>query len=129
MQKLVTAEIKKASKKFPLYSQDGKKGQAVVLARYFTPYSNYTWYMLEFDPTTGDAFGYIVGPEPEYGYFNVNELQNIKHNARFMGRIISLQAIERDISIDSGKQTLEQILEERGEQKPSWWADKEEEVA
>lgn len=48
-QKLLTSAIKNAARKFPLGSQDGKRGEALVLARFFTPASAYTWYMLEYD--------------------------------------------------------------------------------
>lgn len=62
-QKLLTSAIKNAARKFPLGSQDGKRSDALVLARFFTPASSYTWYMLEYDEENDEAFGYIVGPE------------------------------------------------------------------
>jgi len=58
----------------PLYSQDGKGGQAIVHVKFFTPDSNWTWYATEFDPEEGMFFGLVVGLEIELGYFSLNEL-------------------------------------------------------
>jgi hypothetical protein len=116
-QKLITAAITNASKKFGLYSQDGKRGQSVVLARFFTPASNMTWYMTEFDPETGDGFGVVVGQFTELGYFNVNEMQNAKMQS---GLFRGMQAIERDIHVAPKKQTLIECMKSYGDEIPSW---------
>lgn len=125
-QKLITTAITNASKKFGLYSQDGKRGQAVVLARFFTPASNMTWYMTEFDPETGDGFGVVVGCETEWGYFNLNEMQNAKMQSGFFR---GMQAIERDIHVTPKKQTLIECMKSYGDEIPSWLLPKEEEKA
>lgn len=120
-QKLLTSAIKTAARKFPLGSQDGKRGEALVLARFFTPASSYTWYMLEYDEENDEAFGYIVGPEPEYGYFSVKELQEARMQSGFLR---GMQAVERDISVDPKKRTLADLLKAYGEKAPSWWQEK-----
>lgn len=125
-QKLITAAITNASKKFGLYSQDGKRGKAVVLARFFTPASNMTWYMTEFDPETGDGFGVVVGSATEWGYFNVNEMQNAKMQS---GLFRGMQAIERDIYVAPKKQTLIECMKSNGDTIPSWLLPDEEEKA
>lgn len=125
-QKLITAAITNASKKFGLYSQDGKRGKAVVLARFFTPASNMTWYMTEFDPETGDGFGVVVGSATEWGYFNVNEMQNAKMQS---GLFRGMQAIERDIYVAPKKQTLIECMKLNGDTIPSWLLPDEEEKA
>ena len=125
-QKLITAAITNASKKFGLYSQDGKRGKAVVLARFFTPASNMTWYMTEFDPETGDGFGVVVGCETEWGYFNVNEMQNAKMQS---GLFRGMQAIERDIYVSPKKQTLIECMKANGDRIPSWLLPEEEKAA
>lgn len=127
MRKLITKTIENVSKKFPLYSQDGKKGEAKVLARFFTPYTrNYTWYMLEYDTSSGDAFGYVVGPEPEYGYFNVNELQDILLDFKVGGLIVKLQAVESDVRIVPGEDSLADLLKRHSDPEPRWWKEDEE---
>lgn len=49
-----------------------------VHAAYIIPFrSNWTWYMTEYDRETGDAFGLALGIEPEWGYFNIRELEEL----------------------------------------------------
>jgi len=49
-----------------------------VHAAYIIPFrSNWTWYMTEYDRETGDAFGLVLGIEPEWGYFNIHELEEL----------------------------------------------------
>jgi len=45
--RLMNAELAESLKKFPLYSQDGKKADAVVVAKYFFPATALTWYVTE----------------------------------------------------------------------------------
>ena len=45
--KLLTEEIRKQLP--PLYSQDGKGGKAIAHCKFFTPDSNFTWFVTEFD--------------------------------------------------------------------------------
>jgi hypothetical protein len=61
----------------PLYEKEGKGTDAVAIVKFFTPDSNWTWYVSEFD---GDDlfFGLAVGFEPELGYFRLSELQSIR---------------------------------------------------
>ena len=48
-----------------------------VYAKYFTPDSSWTWYLLEFDGRDR-CFGYVTGLDAELGYFTLGEL----HDAR-----------------------------------------------
>lgn len=86
--KLLTKEI---LKKVPaLYSQDGKGEEAIAYAKFFNPTGAGTWYMTEYNPETGEAFGKVVLHDTELGYFSVPELQTIKVGFGL--------GIERDIS-------------------------------
>ena len=72
--KLMTKTVQKALP--ALYSQDGKGDDAIVHAKFFTPWSNWTWFVME---TDGDlCFGIVEGHETEYGYFTVSELAAVK---------------------------------------------------
>lgn len=71
----------------PLYSQDGAGDAAVVRVKLFSPYSNYTWYILEFYGED-QCFGWVEGPYPEYGYFSLTELANARRG--------SVPLVERD---------------------------------
>ena len=53
-------------------------GDKTVHAAYIIPFrSNWTWYLTEYDPETEDAFGLVIGIEPEWGYFNIKELREV----------------------------------------------------
>jgi hypothetical protein len=54
----------------------GASGTAYV--KWFTPDSNWTWYVMEYDPETGDCFGLVDGLEKEMGYFNLKEISEIR---------------------------------------------------
>ena len=62
-----------------LYDQEHTNlGDTQVHAAYIIPFrSNWTWYMTEYDRETGDAFGLVLGIEPEWGYFNIHELEEL----------------------------------------------------
>jgi len=76
--KLLTTELRR--KLPPLYGQDGKGGEAVVYAKYFTPDSSWTWYALEGSEEDGDFlfFGLVDGQERELGYFRLSELESAR---------------------------------------------------
>ena len=73
--KLLTEEIKKKLPK--LYEQDGKGYDAIAYVKFFTPDSNWTWYVTEFDGKD-TFFGLVDGFEKELGYFSLKELQSVK---------------------------------------------------
>jgi hypothetical protein len=50
----------------------------IALVKWFTPDSNFTWYVAEYDPETGDCFGLVDGLEKELGYFNLKEIQKLR---------------------------------------------------
>jgi hypothetical protein len=72
--KLMTKELRK--KIPPLYSQEKVK-DPIVHAKYFTPDSYWTWYVLEFD-RKDTFFGYVDGDYQEMGYYSLSELEKIR---------------------------------------------------
>ncbi|HUW22393.1 MAG TPA: DUF2958 domain-containing protein [Candidatus Bathyarchaeia archaeon] len=72
--KLLTKELRK--KLPPLYSVENEK-DPLVICKFFTPDSNWTWYALEFDGKD-TFFGWVVGFEKELGYFSLTELEGVK---------------------------------------------------
>jgi len=78
-----------------LYSQEHLGDNAIAVIKFFDPSSSWTWYASEgslvcpehaaFDCTTCPKegwtnylfFGLVVGFETEYGYFSLNEMQEI----------------------------------------------------
>lgn len=77
--KLITKEIEKKAPK--LYETDGQGKQAVAVAHFFN--SAWDWYMTEYDPATGEAFGLVKGQYAELGYFSIKEFEayNATHSA------------------------------------------------
>ncbi len=75
--KLLTKEL--ITKIPALYSQESNDNPTVQ-CKFFTPWSNWTWYVLEMEAQPdGDVlfFGYVEGQESELGYFTLNELQGV----------------------------------------------------
>ena len=78
---LLTNEIINKFKKYPLYSQDGKGENSVVLVKYFNPCGAGTWLITEAEEQPdGDwlLFGYCHIHCFEWGYVMLSELENLK---------------------------------------------------
>ena len=73
--KLLTKGIRK--KLPPLYSQDKLGGKAVAYVKLFTPDSDWTWWVVEFDGKN-TFFGLVDGHCKELGYFNLSELERLR---------------------------------------------------
>jgi hypothetical protein len=84
---LVTQEIRDTLP--PLYnSEKHPEKEAIAMVKFFSPYSQWTWYAIEFDGE--DTFwGLVDGFEMEYGYFSYSELEAV---SVFGG----VPAVERD---------------------------------
>jgi Protein of unknown function (DUF2958) len=73
--KLLTKEI---LKKLPKpYSQENNP-DPMVICKFFTPWANWTWYMIEYDPEERVFLSYVEGDECEMGYVSLDELEAIK---------------------------------------------------
>lgn len=49
----------------------------------------WTWYVTEYDPATGEAFGFVGGFSDEWGYFDVRDLEALN-------RAKGYNVVERD---------------------------------
>ncbi len=72
---LITEEIKKTLPK--LYSQEKLGFEAIAYLKFFTPDSNWTWYITEFDGNDL-FFGLVDGFEKELGYFSLSEIKGAR---------------------------------------------------
>lgn len=90
--KLLTKEL---VKQFPkIRETDGTPmGERKVIAKFFHPFSNWTWYAFEYDGKD-EFFGLVDGFEKELGSFSLAELESVK--------IMSL-GIERDMYFGTPK--------------------------
>lgn len=80
-----------------LYSQEKvKTEEKTVHAKFFFPAADWTWFVTEGEQEDGDYvfFGYVIGFESEWGYYTLNELQNIK---------VAGLMVERDLFFKPGK--------------------------
>jgi hypothetical protein len=99
-QQLMTKALAKITP--PLCSQDGKDPANVkVTVKIFDPYSQWTWFVTEYDPKSGRAFGYVNGVHPELGYFSIPELSEVRNKVGL--------PLERDKWWDP-KTTLRQVM-------------------
>jgi hypothetical protein len=73
--KLMTKEIESLLP--PLYSQDDNPNAKAVV-KYFTPDADWTWYASEYDSDAKQFFGLVDGFERELGYFNLEELEQLR---------------------------------------------------
>ena len=84
---------KEQGEKIPtLYANENVRSYDNVLAsvKLFSPFSNWTWYVTEWDAETGTCFGLVEGFETELGYFDLTELAE----ATVFGGV---PAVERDL--------------------------------
>ena len=96
MRLLSEKQNREIESKYPLGSQDGKKGNAVCVAKFFL--GNYTWYIIEGSYEDDDfmMFGVVVTEtDAEFSYISYNELQNI--------RMYGYMCVERDRYFDKCK--------------------------
>ena len=97
--KLMNKELEKRFAKFPLYSQDGKGDEAIIIVKYFNPFGGGTWLITEGEKQEdGDwmFFGYCHIFEWEWGYVRLSELEKIGF-------------IERDLYLDDDAQVKDEI--------------------
>ena len=78
--------------------------QVKVRAKFFTPWTGWTWYMTELEPETGLAFGYAHNSSDpqgaELGYFSLTELESLRGPFGLK--------IERDLHF--GPKTLAEVM-------------------
>lgn len=59
-----------------LYSQE-HVADPIAHAKFFHPFSNWTWYVTEFDPVERICFGLVVGFDEEFGTFSLDDLEGV----------------------------------------------------
>lgn len=88
-------------------SQEELGEDALVIVKFFTPWTNWTWYATEYDPVDRIFFGLVKGHETELGYFSRDELENVRGPAGLR--------IERDLHWrEKTIAEVQDLLEERG---------------
>lgn len=74
----------------------------LAVAKFFSPYSNWTWYVLEGERIEPDGdwyfFGWVEGLANELGYFALSELETT--TVAPFGGAFEVPAVERDTSFE-----------------------------
>ena len=83
-----------------LYSGEEQGLDALAQVKFFTPWSNWTWYGSEYDEND-ILFGLVIGFEIEMGYFSLSELQQVRSP-------LGLE-IERDLHFEP--KSLKELME------------------
>lgn len=86
---------KELEKNLPSFEedQDVPFSKKVVHLKFFSPYSNWTWYVTSYEEHEKVFFGLVKGFEDEWGYFSLEELEAAKVR---LGPY-EVPAIERDL--------------------------------
>ncbi len=71
---LLSKEIKD---KLPKLGETENTKDPIAVVKFFTPWSNWTWYATEFDGED-TFFGLVLGFEKELGYFSLKELESVR---------------------------------------------------
>ena len=78
MMELLPPELREQLPK--LYAQEGAEDHFVYV-KYFFPAANWTWFVTEGEPSGDDFlfFGYVIGLEKEWGYFTLQQLEEVNY--------------------------------------------------
>ena len=70
---------KKIEEKLPLLyaTEEIETEEKILQIRYHSIYTDWEWYVVEYNKDTKIAFGYVIGQEKEWGYFSIEEFQEI----------------------------------------------------
>lgn len=69
--------------------RDRGRGDPIACVKLFSCVSGWTWYVTEYDPTTGEASRFVEGFSDEWGYFDVRDLEALN-------RAKGYNVVERD---------------------------------
>jgi len=73
--KLLTKEI---LKKLPKRYSQKNELDPMVICKLFTPWANWTWYCIEYDPDERVFLAYVEGMDNEIGCVSLDELEAIR---------------------------------------------------
>jgi hypothetical protein len=74
--KLLTKEL---SAQLQRQFHEGSRQEQMVVCKFFTPWSSWTWYVMNQDPEHPDyLWGIVRGEEVESGSFSLSELESVR---------------------------------------------------
>ncbi len=102
--KLLPKEIEQTLPK--LYQTENiPTNEKILYIRYISIFSNWEWYVTEYDRDTKTFFGYVKGHEDEWGYFSLQEFEDInKENLQIIReesfKPITFKELQNELSRD-----------------------------
>jgi len=66
------------AKQVPPLGATAEQSSPVAQVKWFTPWSNWTWYVIEYDPKHQIAYGLVEGLVTEYGDFAQKEIEELR---------------------------------------------------
>lgn len=78
--------------KLPALGSTSEIRDPIVQVKWFTPDSNWTWWVIEYDPESRIAYGLVDGLEQEFGTFYLDEVEEIRGSLGL--------PVERDLHFD-----------------------------
>ena len=76
-----------------LYTNDNDNDGVLAPAKLFSPYTDWRWYITEWDPETGLCFGLVEGFETELGYFDLTDLAS-RYPVAYNGVMVEIRQTE-----------------------------------
>ena len=73
--------IKALLKRFEKIGNQDDSNDPIVIAKFFNPIGNGTWYATEYNPKTRTFFGYVSiygDHNDEWGFFSLDELESVR---------------------------------------------------
>ncbi len=64
--------------KIPAMRATESELEPMAMLKFLTPDSSWTWYVVEYDPEQRICFGLVIGYEREFGYFSLEELEQVR---------------------------------------------------
>ena len=120
--KLITKEIEKKFKKYPLGSQDGKFGDAEVIVKFFSPIGGATWLITEGNKLEN-------GDYEMFGYCNLGDNQNAEFGYVLLSQLEEIELplglkIERSLYLPKNYKLID-ALKDNGITPPNYFYEKE----
>ena len=66
------------AKAIPPLGSTGENPDPMFHVKWFTPDSQFSWFVAEYSPESKIAYGFVVGPFPEWGTFSLEEIRQLR---------------------------------------------------
>jgi len=67
----------RTAKSIPVFYSQENVADPIAHCKFFHPLSDWSWFVVEYDPVERICFGLVHGLDEELGYFSLNELEGL----------------------------------------------------